>query len=246
MAWRRPARGRRSAIVRWFLREPRACWGGTIRRSLGWRSQLSAGPLAGPGSWPPRHKSLRSKNSSPAATERWRSWFRSTALRAFRRRKRTTATASGFEGGSSALTCTVRATGSRQLATFFAATPVCLSASSCRPRPRGSGPRGSAPRLRELVQIQDIAASLKLHAADFLSGDAARFDARLVEWQRMTRPHHPTEAESDERRREQALAAAGHAYNQENTRSRPGAGPLLHLPLAPPAADARNGAQEFW
>ena len=35
------------AILRWFLREPRACSGGSIRWSWGWRSQLNAGPLGG-------------------------------------------------------------------------------------------------------------------------------------------------------------------------------------------------------
>lgn len=65
--------------------------------------------------------------------------------------------------------------------------------------------------LGQLDQIRLIAETLKIHAADFLSGDLRRFDAALAEWRRITRHRPVTAAHRLERERQQAFMAAGHA-----------------------------------
>jgi len=72
-------------------------------------------------------------------------------------------------------------------------------------------PRRKGTRPGQLAQIQEIAARLKLHASDFLSGDTSRFDSAVKEWERITRPRPVTEAQRMERQRQQAVTAAGHA-----------------------------------
>jgi hypothetical protein len=72
-------------------------------------------------------------------------------------------------------------------------------------------PRRNGTRPGQIAQIQEIAARLKLHASDFLSGDTSRFDSAVKEWERITRPRPVTEAQRMERQRQQAVTAAGHA-----------------------------------
>ena len=68
----------------------------------------------------------------------------------------------------------------------------------------------------QLAQVQKLAAVLKRHASDFLSGDLTRFEAALAEWRRITKPRPITEAHRMERERQQALTAAGHASKRGN------------------------------
>lgn len=63
----------------------------------------------------------------------------------------------------------------------------------------------------QLDQVRNLAALLRLHASDFLRGDLSRFEPRLAEWRRMTRPRPVTEAHRLERARQLALTTAGHA-----------------------------------
>jgi hypothetical protein len=66
-------------------------------------------------------------------------------------------------------------------------------------------------RLGQLDQVRGIATRLTEHASDFLRGDSSRFDSALAEWKRVTRPRPLTDAQRAERRRQEAVAAAGHA-----------------------------------
>jgi hypothetical protein len=68
----------------------------------------------------------------------------------------------------------------------------------------------------QLEQIEILAAVLKEHAVDFLSGDLTRFEAVFAEWQRVTRPRPITEAHRQERARQTALTEAGHASKGAN------------------------------
>ena len=79
------------------------------------------------------------------------------------------------------------------------------------PRVERKKPSRKAARPGQLEQIHTLAAVLKLHAADFLSGDCARFDAALAEWRRVTRHREPSEAQKIERQLQEAVAEAGHA-----------------------------------
>jgi hypothetical protein len=75
-------------------------------------------------------------------------------------------------------------------------------------RPKRAHPGAPAG---QLDQVRTIAMRLKLHAADFLSGDLRRFEAALAEWKRVTRPREISEAQRLDRLRLQAVTAAGHA-----------------------------------
>jgi hypothetical protein len=79
------------------------------------------------------------------------------------------------------------------------------------PAAQRAAPRRKRARRGQLDQIKDIAVQLKLHAADFLGGDARRLDAALAEWRRVTRPRPISEAQRLDRERQQAVTAAGHA-----------------------------------
>ena len=72
-------------------------------------------------------------------------------------------------------------------------------------------PRSGKSNPGQLEQVRNIAVILRRHATDFLRGDFARFDAALAEWKRMTTPRPVTEAHREERRRQLAVALAGHA-----------------------------------
>lgn len=76
--------------------------------------------------------------------------------------------------------------------------------------------RAKRTRPGQLAQIQTIAALLKDHAADFLSGDVRRFDAALAEWKRVTRPRPVSEAQRLDRQRQTAVTEAGHASKRGN------------------------------
>jgi hypothetical protein len=77
-------------------------------------------------------------------------------------------------------------------------------------------PKSKPVSAGQLARVRNIAALLKQHASDFLSGDLTRFETALAEWRRITRPREVTEAHRREREKRQALTAAGHASKRGN------------------------------
>jgi hypothetical protein len=75
--------------------------------------------------------------------------------------------------------------------------------------------RGAKPRPRralgQLDQIKAIAGYVQQYASDFLRGDFGRYEAALAEWRRITAPRPISEEHREERRRQLAVALAGHA-----------------------------------
>ncbi len=65
--------------------------------------------------------------------------------------------------------------------------------------------------LDQLSQVRKLAEVVRLHAADFLSGDLGRFEAALAEWKRITAPRPYTEEHRRERELRTAVTEAGHA-----------------------------------
>jgi hypothetical protein len=79
------------------------------------------------------------------------------------------------------------------------------------PVAQGDTQKRKRARPGHLAQVHDIASRLKLHASDFLRGDLVRFDAALAEWRRVTQPRPVTREQIMERKRQTAVALAGHA-----------------------------------